>query len=154
MAEQRTKRSHQRVSWYLKRQLIMEYLDGTKTMRELSVQHNIPNQSIARWVKSYTNDQRKRKAHILSIDMTEEEQKNYDLLMQQNELLKQQLIRSDQELKSENALLKEELEFAQMQTKAMQIIIDLAKEEYGIDVTKNSGARQPASLKKTTRRQR
>ena len=68
--------------------------------------------------------------------MTNEEQKAYDALKQQNEALKK------------------DLEFAQMKTRAMEIMIDMAKEEYGIDVRKNSGARQPAKSKKTTRRQK
>ena len=63
-------------------------------------------------------------------------------------------IQSDQQLKKANEDLKKDLEFAQMKTIAMEILIDLAKEEYGIDITKNSGARQSAKSNKTTRRQK
>lgn len=142
-------------SWHLRRQVAIEYLDGDKTLQELSAAYGIPHQSISRWSRDYASDRDKRTLRILG-DMTPEEQKHYDVLKQQNELLKKQLesLRSDQKLKKENDELKKELEFAQMKAKAMEIIIDLAKEEYGIDITKNSGARQSAKSNKTTHRQR
>ena len=141
-------------SWYLRRQMAVEYLDGGKTLQELSAAYGIPHQSISRWSRDYANDLSKR--HRILSDMTPEEQKHYDVLKQQNELLKQQLesVQSDQQLKKENEELKKELEFAQMKAKAMEIIMDLAKEEYGIDLTKNSGARQSVKSNKTTRRQK
>jgi len=129
------KRRHQRISWFLRRQIALEYLEGSKTLRELSEAYDVPGQSISRWAKDYAGDLSKRKGRIL-IDMTAEEQKQYEALKQQNETLKK------------------ELEFAQMKAKAMEIIMELAKEEYGIDLRKNSGAKQPASSKKTTLRQK
>lgn len=133
--KQKPKRKYQMLSWFLRRQVALEYLEGNKTLRELSAAYGIPNQSISRWAKDYAGDLSKRKGCILS-DMTDEEQKQYEVLKQQNETLKK------------------ELEFAQMKAKAMEIIIDLAKEEYGIDLRKNSGARQPVKSGKTTRKQK
>jgi hypothetical protein len=88
--------------------------------------------------------------------MTTEEQKHFELLRQENELLKQQLgsVQIDQQTRNEHESLKKELEFAQMKVKAMEVIMDLAKEEYGIDLRKNSGARQPIRSKTTIRRQK
>lgn len=145
----------QHYSWYLRRQVALEHLNGGKTLMELSEAYGIPNQSISRWVQDYRRDLERSTSRIL-VDMTAEEQKQYDLLVQQNTLLKQQLdsVQPDQVLKKENEALKKDLEFAQMKTRAMEIIIDLAKEEYGIDITKNSGARQSAKSNKTTRRQK
>ena len=68
--------------------------------------------------------------------MTNEEQKEYELLKRQNEALKK------------------ELEFAQMKARAMEIMMELAKEEYGIDIRKNSGAKQQAKSKKNTHGQK
>lgn len=142
-------------SWHLRRQIAIEYLEGNKTLQELSVIYAIPHQSISRWSRNYADDLSKRKGRILG-GMTPEEQKNYEVLRQQNELLRRELeaVQTDQALKTENEVLKKDLEFAQMKAKAMEIIIDLAKEEYGIDLTKNSGARQSAKLNRTTRRQK
>jgi cell shape-determining protein MreC len=152
--EQKTKKQLPMYSWFLKRQIAIEYLQGGKTLEELSKVYSIPHQSISRWSSNYSKDLDKRKDRILG-DMTPEEQKHYEVLRQQNELLKKELasMQLDQDLKKENEALKKELGFAQMKAKAMEVIIDLAKEEYGIDLTKNSGAKQPVKLKKTTRRQ-
>jgi transposase-like protein len=153
--EQNLKRRHQRHSWLFRRQVALEYLAGGLTLQELSAKYNVPYQTIGDWGRTYGKDLERKKVVIFK-DMTAEEQKNYDELRQQNELLKMQLesIQSDQELKKENKTLKEELEFAQMKAKAMEIIMDLAKEEYGIDLRKNSGARQSVKSNKTTRRQK
>ena len=131
----KAKRGHQRLSWFLRRQIVLEYLQGDKTLRQLSESYGIPNQSISRWVKDYERDIGKRNVRILT-DMTPKEQEEYEALKQQNEALKK------------------DLEFAQMKALAMETIIDLAKEEYGIDLRKNSGAKQPVSLKTATRRQK
>lgn len=150
---QKPKRKHQRISWFLKRQIAIEYYEGTKTLRELSEEYGIPNQSISRWAKSYSSDLKKRKGRIFN-DMTDEEKERYQKLVEENERLKKQLtVKSDEVLQAENEALKNELEFSRMKTRAMEIIIDLAKEEYGIDLRKNSGAKQPAKLSNTTRRQ-
>lgn len=140
-----------RRSWFIKRQVVLEYLEGKKSMMTLSRQYDIPNQSISRWVQDYSRDIEKRKVHILDA-MTEEERKQYDALKLDNELLKKAL-EQKQTLEQANDALKKDLEFAQMRARAMEIIIDLAKEEYSIDLRKNSGARQSAKSKKTTRRQ-
>ena len=141
-------------SWFLKRQVAIEYLKGDRTLQDLAQAYNIPHQSISRWSSNYANELKKRKGRNFN-DMTEEELKHYEFLKQQNELLKKELesIGSDQHLKEENETLKKELDYARMKTRAMEIIIDLAKEEYGIDLSKNSGAKQPQSSKQTTRRQ-
>jgi transposase-like protein len=144
-----------RYSWFLKRQVAIEYLQGDRTLQDLAQAYDIPHQSISRWSSSYAGELEKRKRRKFG-DMTEEELKHYEVLKQQNELLKKELesIQSDQRLKEENEALKKELEYARMKTRAMEIVIDLAKEEYGIDLTKNSGAKQPANSRKTTRGQK
>jgi transposase-like protein len=152
--EQRTKKSPP-YSWYLRRQVATEYLAGGKTLIELSEAYGIPHQSISRWSRDYCDDQKRRKDRILSIDMNDEDQKHYEVLKQENELLKKQLASvQSQQLQKENEALKKQLDFSQMKALAMETIIDLAKEEYGIDLRKNFGARQPVKSGKTTRKQK
>ena len=153
--ELEVKRKRPRYSWSLKRQVATHYLEGSRTLQELSDLYKIPHQTIWDWAKSYADDQEKRSSRILTIDMTAEDQKHYELLRQENELLKQQLAaKSASALESENEALKMDLEYAWMKALAMETIIDLAKEEYGIDLRKNSGAKQPVSSKTATRRQK
>ena len=46
-------------------------------------------------------------------------------------------------LKKQNDALKKKLEYEQMKNFALETLVDLAKEELGIDLRKNSGAKQP-----------
>lgn len=131
----KTGRKNQRYSWAFKRQVIADCLEGGNSQAAASVKYGVSDRLVSNWVKGYVSDLNSKKMHTFK-SMTTEEQKQYEALKQQNEALKK------------------ELEFAQMKARAMEIMIDLAKEEYGIDVTKNSGARQPASFGKTTRRQK
>ena len=129
-------REHQRRGWMIKRQIVKEYLEGSGTLRELSVRYNIPNQTISDWIKS-SDGQAEQPVKAPTFEtMTSEEQKAYEALQKENEELKKQL------------------EFAQMKGIAMETIIDLAKEEFGIDLLKNSGARQSVKSKTPTRRQK
>jgi hypothetical protein len=46
-------------------------------------------------------------------------------------------------LKQQIALLNKKLEYEQMKNFALEAMADLAKTELGIDIRKNSGAKQP-----------
>ena len=122
-------------SWSLKRQVILEYRDGGYTQPELAAKYGVTTKIINHWIYRYGSQVGQREKVIFS-PMTAEEQKQYDALKQEHEALKK------------------ELEFAQMKARAMEIMMDLAKEEYGIDLRKNSGAKQQAKSKKTTHRQK
>lgn len=106
-----------------RRHVARTYLEGDLSLQQLSVQFNLPRQTISRWAKRFSSE--------LSIEqpkevvMTAEEQKEYDLLKKQNESLKKKL------------------EYEQLKTFALETMIDLAKSELGIDLRKNSGAKRP-----------
>lgn len=106
-----------------RRHVARTYLEGDLSLQQLSVQFNLPRQTISRWAKRFSSE--------LSIEqskevvMTEEEQKELEVLKKQNEALKKKL------------------EYEQLKTFALETMIDLAKSELGIDLRKNSGAKRP-----------
>ena len=106
-----------------RRHVARTYLEGDLSLQQLSVQFNLPRQTISRWAKRFSSE--------LSIEqpkevvMTEEEQKELQALKKQNEALKKKL------------------EYEQLKTFALETMIDLAKSELGIDLRKNSGAKRP-----------
>jgi transposase len=120
----RPKRKYEKYSWSFKRQVIMEYLDGAKGPAEIAAGYGIRDQLVCRWGKEYLADAGKKNVHTFEF-MENEERKQYEAL------------------KTAHEALKKELELAQMKAKALEIMIDLAKSELGVDVRKNSGARQP-----------
>lgn len=137
MSEKGTKirEKRQKHSWLLKRQAIIAYRTGRYSHAELAELFGVTAKIVGHWIYRYGSHVGTGEDGIFSV-MTDEERKDFEELKRQNESLKQQL------------------DYAQMKAQAMEIIVDLAKSEYGIDLRKNSGARQPASLKKTTRGQK
>ena len=105
-----------------KRKIAKEYIEGNQSTTQLAQYYNVPHQSISRWAKQFCSE---LAPETTIISMTEQEQKDYELLKQQNDSLKRKL------------------EFEQMKNFALETMIDLAQQELGIDVRKNSGAKQP-----------
>ena len=93
-----------------------------QSLRQLSQKYNVAIENISRWAKQYSYELAE---DTNIIPMTEQEQKDMEVLRKQNEVLRQKL------------------EYEQMRTFALETMIDLAKTELGVDVTKNSGAKQP-----------
>jgi len=57
-----------------------------------------------------------------------------------------------EKLKDQIKQLEEQLKLSQLKGKAYQIMVDIAKEEYGLDLEKKSGAKQLKDSKKKNRK--
>ena len=57
-----------------------------------------------------------------------------------------------QKLKEQIKQLEEQLKLSQLKGKAYQIMVDIAKEDYGLDLEKKSGAKQLKDSKKKNRK--
>jgi len=106
----------------LKRRIAKQYLEGSKSAIQLGAMFNVPREYVYRWSKEFSCELREE---IIIIPMTKEEQKDFEQLKKQNEALKKKL------------------EYEQMKNFALETLVDLAKSEMGIDLRKNSGAKQP-----------
>jgi len=105
-----------------KMKVAREYLEGNLSLPQLGQKYGVNFRRIFEWKEQYSPE---LSEEIIIRPMTLEEQKSLEALQKQNqELLKQ-------------------LEHAQMKAKAYEILIELAEEQYGIEVRKNSGARHP-----------
>jgi len=117
---------HQKYGWSFKRQVVKDYLEGNESAREIGKRYGIKNQRIFDWIKHHgkafglCDELRKQEA-----PMTTEEQKEFE------------------RLRTENARLQEQLKLSEMKGKALEIMVEIAKEELGVDIRKNFGARQP-----------
>lgn len=114
-------RPYVRVEMALKRKLVREYLQGGKSYQQLGSLYGIPGSNIQRWVQKFSSD---LAMTSMIAPMTEEEQKELEAL------------------KAHNAALKQQLEQEQMKNFALETMIDLAKDRFGVDLRKNSGAKQ------------
>jgi transposase-like protein len=101
----------------------MEYKGGDKSMAGVAEHYGLTKYLVKSWVNRYSGELAGQQ--ITGVPMTAEEQKELALL------------------KKQLGSLNEQLEYEQMKNFALETMIDLAKEELGVDLRKNSGAKQP-----------
>jgi len=108
---------------HFRRKIVKEYLEGDLSMTQLGVKYGgIDRRLIHAWKNQYGAEVGEE---VVTFSMTEQEQKDVEALRKQVEALKKKL------------------EYEQMKTFALETMIDLAKTELGVDLRKNSGAKQP-----------
>lgn len=105
-----------------RRKVGQDYLNGDRSLGQLATVYGVPAQTISRWALKISGELTDQ---IPETPMTEEEQKQVTALQKQVEELKKKL------------------EYEQMRNFALETMADLAKSELGIDIRKNSGAKQP-----------
>ena len=104
------------------RMVVREYEGGNLSQRELALKYGLHRASVQRWVSSFNSDIACTTTAI-DMSMTPEEQ-------QEQATLKKQL-----------GQLKKEIEYLKMKELALETMIDIAKEEFNIDLRKKSGTK-------------
>jgi transposase-like protein len=121
----RQKGQRGRISVYpisFQRKVAKEYVDGSKAKVEVAKFYGLTVNQIDKWIKKYSSELREE---IIVDPMTEQEKKDMQALQKQLDALKKKL------------------EYEQMRNFALETMVDLAKEQMGIDLRKNFGAKQP-----------
>lgn len=114
-----------RISKYdivFRRQVARQYIDGNLSLSEVASQYGIDKHLVKSWVKQFSDE---LAGKIVAPIMTDQELNDFELLKKQAEVLAKKL------------------EHEQMKNFALETMIDLAKTELGVDIRKNSGAKQP-----------
>ncbi len=105
-----------------KRMVARQYLETDQSLSEVASQYGVTKVDVSNWKK------------LFSSELAEDE-----ILPPMTEQEKLELAA----IKKQNAALKKKLEYEQMRNFALETMVDLAKTELGIDLRKNSGAKQP-----------
>ena len=118
-----------------KLQIIQDYETGELSMREINEKYGIQRQSLlSRWrirlQKDHSSLQNSEKSSTFIVSSNSQ--------MKDEEDMKQ---KTPAELEAEVKRLTKELEWAKLQNKALNIMIDIA-ESQGINIRKKSGAKQ------------
>ncbi|MCH6198286.1 hypothetical protein MMU07_01740 [Aquiflexum sp. LQ15W] len=119
-----------------RRKIVMEVLSGTLTKEQARNVYGIKSKSaILEWMRIFAGLERRVPKDPLPIlrDMSEKQD-------------------STGELKGRIRQLEEELKLSRLKGRAYQIMVDIAKEEYGLDLEKKSGAKQFKDSEKKNRR--
>ena len=106
-----------------KRKIAREYREGDLSTHQLGDMYGISHKSVLIWSRQFSNEL--AEDDITPIAMTEQEKKEFEAL------------------KKLNKALQKKLDYEQLKNFALETMVDLAKEEMGIDLRKNFGAKQP-----------
>jgi transposase-like protein len=102
-----------------KESVIKEVLDGIITKEEAKRRYGIRGSSaVLNWIRNFEYTQ--------SVNMEKNKKTGKSL----------------EELEAENARLKQELELEQLRTRALNVMIDIAENQFKIPIRKKSGAKQ------------
>ena len=102
-----------------KEKIISEYLQGRTTYRKLQSKYGIDFRTIHSWVQEYTGKTKSRK--------------------KKKELA---IVNSAQDLPKEVKQLQEELKRVKLHNQLLEALVDIGKEEFGIDLRKKGGTKQ------------
>jgi transposase len=106
-----------------RRRVAKDYNEGDRSLLQVAEAYGIEKYLVKDWVKYYKKELAAGQQTVLP--MAGQELKDTDGLQKQLEALQKKL------------------EYEQMKNFALETMIDLAKEELGVDIRKNSGAKQP-----------
>jgi transposase-like protein len=119
-----------------RREIVMEVLSGTLTKEQARHVYGIKSKSaILEWMRIFAGLERRVPNDPLPIlrNMSVEQDSN-------------------KELKARIRQLEEELQLSRLKGRAYQIMVDIAREEYGLDLEKKSGAEQFRDSEKKNQR--
>jgi transposase-like protein len=117
----------------MKKKAAEEVVMGLKSIAEVSREIDVTSTNICRWVTRFGPEViNARTKDTLPLPIMKKPQKNKD----------DDLGKRVEELEEENIRLRKSLLESELRTQALNTMIDLAEENYGISLRKNSGAKQ------------
>lgn len=117
----------------LKKRVAEEIVSGRKGMTEVANEYDISRGTIRYWVKRYRSEiLEKQTKEVLPLLTMEKSKDNKEVDFERQVRL----------LEEENLKLREKLLESNLKAEALNTLIDLAEENYGLSLRKNSGAKQ------------
>ena len=109
------------------RKVVQDYLGGQQSMREVAERYNLTYASVSGWVRRFGADIENENANeAVALPSMSEEGK----------------IEGFDELKKQNEELLKKLEHANLKVSGLEIMIDIAEQQLGVDIRKKSGTKQ------------
>ena len=117
----------------LKIKIAEEVVSGLKGITEASREYDIPGNTVRNWAIRYSSEilKKQTKEVLSSLNMEKSKDKKDVGFEKQVKLLEE-----------ENLKLREKLLESNLKAEALNTLIDLAEENYGFSLRKNSGAKQ------------
>ena len=135
--------NRQKIPEQTKRKIVKEVLSGAITKEQARRIYNLKGKSaVLSWMRKFAG---------LSIKSYGIDPVPILLSERKNILEKEMESEANKKLKARIKELEKELQFAELKGRAYQIMVEIAKKEYGLDLEKKSGAKQSVNLKKKSR---
>ena len=127
----------QRYSMDFKFQLLKEYYESGSSAYSLSKKHGVDDATFLRWIKCFES-----KALSLPEELNELENQVY-MARKKSQTGQPSLEMTEVDrLRDENLRLRKALSYSELRNKALQEVLKIGREQYGIDLLKKAGAKQ------------
>ena len=120
-----------------KLQLLKEYYESGSSMYNISKQHGVDNVTFNRWVRSFES-----KGLSLPSELSELENQVYMARKRSIERQPSSEMTELERLRDENQRLRKALSYSELRNEALNEVLKIGREQYGIDLLKKAGAKQ------------
>ena len=135
MSKERLKRRP--FSMEFKLQLLKEYYESGSSMHSISKQHGVNDVTFYRWVRSFES-----KGLSLPSELSELENQVYMARKRSIERQPSSEMTELERLRDENQRLRKALSYSELRNEALNEVLKIGREQYGIDLLKKAGAKQ------------
>ena len=120
-----------------KLQLLKEYYESGSSMHSISKQHGVNDVTFYRWVRSFES-----KGLSLPSELSELENQVYMARKKSIERQPSSGMTELERLRDENQRLRKALSYSELRNEALNEVLKIGREQYGIDLLKKAGAKQ------------
>lgn len=108
--------------------VVADYMSGDQSMNQIATRYQVTKSQVAYWYSLFSSELRQTTLEkpIISTTMTEQEKKEFEALKKQNEELRKKL------------------EHANMKAFAWQTMVEVAEEQFNIEIQKKPGTKPSA----------
>ena len=127
----------QQFSMDFKLQLLKEYYESGCSMYKISKQHGVDDVTFYRWVRAFES-----KGLSLPSELNELENQVYMARKRSIERQPSSEMTELERLRDENQRLRKALSYSELRNEALNEVLKIGREQYGIDLLKKAGAKQ------------
>lgn len=127
----------QQFSMDFKLQLLKEYYESGSSMYRISKKHGVDNSTFLRWVRLFES-----KPLPLPEELSELETQVYMARKKCIERHPSAEMTELERLREENQRLRKALSYSKLRNEALNEVLKIGREQYGIDLLKKAGAKQ------------
>ena len=127
----------QQFSMDFKLQLLKEYYESGSSMYKISKKHGVDDVTFYRWVRFFES-----KGLSLPSELSELENQVYMARKKSIECQPTSEMTELERLRDENQRLRKALSYSELRNEALNEVLKIGREQYGIDLLKKAGAKQ------------